>query len=270
MVMGQKTCTSCKENLNLDEFGTYMHRKKSKRGIISRIYYNGRCKKCAVEISTNYYGENKERVKKNASRFYSKNKNLKPNPILVDEYNKQYLLKNKSRTCNTCLIEKNINEFGKSFNKGKIYFRYKCKECDKPDKNQRNNNIRKKRLANDPAYKLYYFISNVIRSALNGNKSGKSLNKYLSYTSKELKEHIESLFEPWMNWENWGTYNLKTWNDNNVATWKWQIDHIIPHSSFKYNSMEDIEFKKCWALSNLRPYSAKQNLIDSNRRLKTS
>lgn len=29
--------------------------------------------------------------------------------------------------------------------------------------------------------------------------------------------------------------------------------------------MEDEEFKKCWALSNLRPYSAKQNIIDGAR-----
>jgi hypothetical protein len=30
--------------------------------------------------------------------------------------------------------------------------------------------------------------------------------------------------------------------------------------------MVDEEFKKCWALSNLRPLSAKQNILDGNRR----
>lgn len=30
--------------------------------------------------------------------------------------------------------------------------------------------------------------------------------------------------------------------------------------------MVEDNFKKCWALENLRPYSAKQNLADSNRR----
>lgn len=29
--------------------------------------------------------------------------------------------------------------------------------------------------------------------------------------------------------------------------------------------MEDENFKKCWALSNLRPLSAKQNVLDGNR-----
>lgn len=43
---------------------------------------------------------------------------------------------------------------------------------------------------------------------------------------------------------------------------RWQLDHIIPHSEFKYISVENEVFKKCWALENLRPYSAKQNLLD--------
>lgn len=30
--------------------------------------------------------------------------------------------------------------------------------------------------------------------------------------------------------------------------------------------MNEENFKKCWALSNLRPYSAKQNLLDGANR----
>jgi len=77
----------------------------------------------------------------------------------------------------------------------------------------------------------------------------------------------EKQFESWMSWNNHGIYNKKIWDDNSPLTWAWQIDHIVPHSSFKYTSMEDQAFKDCWALSNLRPYSAKQNIIDGNRRL---
>jgi len=63
-----------------------------------------------------------------------------------------------------------------------------------------------------------------------------------------------------------GKYNSKAWNNNDPTTWVWNIDHIVPHSIFKYISMDSIEFQKCWALSNLRPYSAKQNILDGNRR----
>jgi len=82
---------------------------------------------------------------------------------------------------------------------------------------------------------------------------------------EDLKKHLESQFEEWMNWDNYGVYRVDGWDDNDSTTWTWQIDHIIPHSSFKYSSMEDEEFKKCWDLSNLRPYSSKQNIIDGVR-----
>ena len=69
-----------------------------------------------------------------------------------------------------------------------------------------------------------------------------------------------------MTWDNHGNYNKQLWNDNDQLTWTWQLDHIIPQSDLLYISMSEDNFKKCWALSNLRPYSAKQNLLDSNRK----
>lgn len=63
-----------------------------------------------------------------------------------------------------------------------------------------------------------------------------------------------------MTWESRGRYNSKTWT--------WQIDHIIPHSTFKYTSMVDENFQKCWSLKNLRPLNAKQNYLDGIRRVR--
>ena len=122
------------------------------------------------------------------------------------------------------------------------------------------NNRRK----NDIIFKLKENMSAYVRSFIFKNK--KSIKKYLPYTIEELKKHLESQFEPWMTWNNWGKYYCDKWDDDDSSTWTWQIDHIIPHSTFKYVSMEDEEFKKCWSLNNLRPYSAKQNLLDGNRR----
>lgn len=65
-----------------------------------------------------------------------------------------------------------------------------------------------------------------------------------------------------MNWDNYGSYGPKTWNDNDQSTWRWQLDHITPQSDLPYTSIGDENFKKCWALENLRPLSAKQNMID--------
>jgi hypothetical protein len=65
---------------------------------------------------------------------------------------------------------------------------------------------------------------------------------------------LENQFNDKMNWENYGNY--------------WHIDHIVPHSIFQYTSMEDESFMKCWALSNLRPLEAKQNMSDGATRIR--
>jgi hypothetical protein len=127
-------------------------------------------------------------------------------------------------------------------------------------KNKRSNNINFKLKSNVSANIRFYLKSN------NSSKNNKSTLKYLPYPIQELQEHLEKQFEPWMSWDNYGRYDIKTWDDGDLSTWTWQIDHIIPHSKFQYLSMADEGFKKCWALNNLRPLSAKQNLIDGNRR----
>lgn len=121
----------------------------------------------------------------------------------------------------------------------------------------------------DPAYKLRSIVSVAINIALkknNSSKHGKSILKHLDYTMVELKVHLEKQFEPWMTWNNHGKYNAKTWNDSDSTTWTWNIDHITPHSVFQYISMNDQTFRDCWLLNNLRPLSAKQNIIEGNRR----
>lgn len=116
----------------------------------------------------------------------------------------------------------------------------------------------------DPIFRMRATVSKTVYNALKMQAASKngSILSCLTYTMQELKEHIEKQFEPWMNWDNHGIYNKNSWDDNNSTTWTWQIDHIIPQSDLPYTSMEDDNFKKCWSLDNLRPLSAKQNLLD--------
>jgi hypothetical protein len=133
-------------------------------------------------------------------------------------------------------------------------------------KNKRE--IYKNKYSKDSIYKLRNSVKRNILHALKssgGNKFRQSIMKYLPYTIEELKIHLESQFEPWMNWSNQGQYRLSSWDDNDSLTWKWQIDHIIPQSALPYTSMEDENFRKCWSLDNLRPLSAKENLIKFNK-----
>lgn len=155
-----------------------------------------------------------------------------------------------------------------------------CKDCDnkmarefKSDKDfkQKRAKYNRNRRKSDVNFKLRGAISTKIYNCLkkrDGNKNNLSCLKFLNYTIAELKQHLESQFEPWMNWSNWGKYIAAKWDDSDSSTWVWQIDHIMPESMFKYLSMADDDFKKCWALENLRPYSAKQNIIDGTNRVR--
>ncbi len=123
----------------------------------------------------------------------------------------------------------------------------------------------------DPAFKLRAIISTKIATVLKLNESSKdgdSCLTYLPYSIGELRTHIEKQFESWMTWENHGRYDPLIWDDNDLSTWTWQLDHIIPQSDLPYTSMSDSNFKKCWGLDNLRPYSAKQNLLDGTTKIR--
>jgi len=220
-----------------------------------KIYYRNKCKICFLSHRKQYRLQNKHQ-----SIFYRENNKSK-----ISQYNKEYFAKNKDKL--KLLNHRNSKKYKES---GKLleYSRnYASKNREKVNASARIYS-KKMRLTNIN-YKLNQNISRSIRSYIKnfgGSKNRISYRKYLPYTLDELKQHLEKQFEPWMNWDNQGKYNSKIWNDNNQLTWAWQIDHIIPQSKLPYISMEDENFKKCWSLENLRPYSAKQNIIDGNRR----
>lgn len=79
----------------------------------------------------------------------------------------------------------------------------------------------------------------------NGSWSGtiSDIEKTLGYTRSELKLHLESLWEPGMNWKNHGRGG-------------WHIDHKRPVSSFPVGTSPMIVN----ALSNLQPLWERDNL----------
>jgi len=44
-----------------------------------------------------------------------------------------------------------------------------------------------------------------------------------------------------------------------------KIKYIIPQTKLLYTSMEDDNFKKCWAINNLRPLSSKANFLKGHK-----
>ncbi len=225
-----KICKICKKcNIEKDILD-FRHQFKGDKNYISKT-----CKKCDFEnnkeIHKKFRENNREKLKQINKDYYSANKKeiKERQKYKKPQWDKKYYLNNKIK------IQKTQQ------NRAKI------------------------RYNTDPNFRIRKCISKSISRHLsknNSSKKSKSCLNYIPYSIDELKKHLESLFEPWMNWNNYGIYVASIWNDNDSLTWTWQIDHIIPHSTFKYDSMDDEEFKKCWSLDNLRPYSAKQNNMD--------
>lgn len=127
----------------------------------------------------------------------------------------------------------------------------------KQAKAEYNKVWKKDRYKNNNNYKIRCIISSAVRRSLKGMKKGDSIKNILGYTIEELKEWLENQFEDWMNWDNLGLTATKEKET-------WQIDHIIPVNTFNIKEIGDEEFRKCWALSNLRPLDSYIN----NRRPK--
>lgn len=96
-----------------------------------------------------------------------------------------------------------------------------------------------------------------VNRVLNGKKCGFHWEDIVGYTVYDLKIHIESLFEEWMSWDNWGKYDAG--NDT------WHIDHIRPIASFNITSIDCEDFKECWNLKNLRPLLALDNFSKGSK-----
>ena len=202
-----------------------------------------------------YYKNNRDKIIEREKRYVANNREK------VAERRKKQYERDKEKI-------KNSRKIWRENNKEKI------KQLRKEYNEKHKKEIARKRAEKEkknPIIMLRKRVSVYIRNTLVrnlGSKNGDSFLKYVPYTVKQLKEHLESQFEPWMNWSNNKPYNPKIWNDNDPSTWAWNIDHIIPVSDLPYDSMSHPNFQKCWSLENLRPYSAKQNILDGANKIR--
>lgn len=117
---------------------------------------------------------------------------------------------------------------------------------------EKHKNYRTK-YRSDPLVRFRNSISAQVRQhikavAMERKKNGK-LFDHLPYTPEQLVNHIESLWEGGMSWQNYG---------------EWHIDHVCPQAALPYDSLEHPNFQKCWALENLQPLWASDNACKSS------
>lgn len=173
------------------------------------------CKECYKLYKNN----NKELQQKWAKNNYENNKNE------IKLFNKEYYNNNKEQHFNRM---KKWNELNPDYSKN-----YSKENKDKINKKRRELH------SLYPEKKIKAILRNRLIELLIKNKSKKSKSA-LFLIGCEIKEailYIESLFFPEMSWENHGVI--------------WEIDHIIPCSSFDFNIVE--EQQKCFHYTNLQP-----------------
>jgi len=136
--------------------------------------------------------------------------------------------------------------------------RYRDKNYDKlkeqrlSEEGQRiQREYQRNRRRNDPAYRLKHNVSRQVHHALVGKHKAGSTFDHLPYTQQQLKEHLENQFDDKMTWDNYGTY--------------WHVDHIYPQSRLPFDSLDHVNFLTCWALTNLRPLEARENMSKGNK-----
>lgn len=106
--------------------------------------------------------------------------------------------------------------------------------------------------AKEPKTNLCTRIRSGISDALKerGIRKGEKTFTLLGYSPDDLMFYLESQFTDGMSWDNMG---------------EWHIDHIRPVSSFDFDSTEHPDFKKCWALNNLQPLWARDNMSKGDK-----
>jgi hypothetical protein len=199
---------------------------KTDRKIIQKRYRD-KNKEKLKEKAKEYRKNNIEKIIQSSQFYKEKNKEV------IREKNKEYRMTNVEKSRHT---KKEYREKNKEIlkEKGKIY-REKNKE--------KYNEYRRNRKQYDILYSLSLKIQRTINISI---KHKFTKNKHtldiLGCNYDYFKTYIESKFEWWMTWDNYGQWNGE-------LNYGWDIDHIIPISSAK-NEEEIIMLNH---YSNLRP-----------------
>jgi hypothetical protein len=166
----------------------------------------------------------------------------------IDNFHRKSSAKDRlSPWCKVCKSEYDKNRDRKLYNQRSKLAREKWRLKNKDRIRSTYNKWRKHRREIDSNFKLRENIRNRIRIAL--MKGVKVLHSFdlVGCSIIELRNYLESKFTDGMSWANYG---------------EWEIDHIIPCSSFNLVNLN--EQKKCFHFTNMQPLWKTDNRRKSN------
>lgn len=249
--MEQQKCTLCGVIKDIDQFG-FRDRKNNVR--------RRDCKACEAKRKKKYYSiqENhqhkleQDRKYAEANREKLRVQSYKRYADGNEEYKEKKRKYQRERYKNSLEIRQHIKTYHEEYNKRpgvkerqrEVRQRY----YSNPENRKKYLENTKRRFIDNPQTKLVHNIRTLLGNFIRNKKLRKNDHtfKLLGYSPEDLIKHLESQFQPGMTWDNYGFYG-------------WHIDHIVPANTFNMTSTDSEDFKKCWALSNLRPLWAKDN-----------
>ena len=186
-------------------------------------------------------------------------------PKVLDEFQKRNDTKSGFRTiCKSCDRERFANWRSNNKEKTRSYKKkYRSVEENKTKEKEyakifaskkSSKELRSKRLkdryTNDIIFRMKKIIRSLIRQSIRNKgfvKSSKTIT-ILGCSIEEFKIYLESKFEVWMSWENYGKYNGE-------LNYGWDIDHKIPASS----ALTVVDMIKLNHYTNLQPLCSRVN-----------
>ncbi len=238
-----RMCTTCGQEKSLDAF--------AKASKVKRDGRNSRCRGCRKIYQHEYRSRPgvKEREAEYHARLYEEpgyrqqmreNQHKPQNRMRKTKYGAKYRKENKE----------NIREWAADYIRRPHAIKLRRENNRRFGKTEGRRKWEWDR-RKEPKWNLHYRISSRVRRTLrNGSKAGKSWKSILDFSVEDLIQHLEEQFDSGMSWDNMD---------------KWHIDHILPVASFNFDSPDDEDFKECWALSNLQPLWAEENLAKGTK-----
>jgi hypothetical protein len=250
-----KKCNKCCETKPFDEFYSDKNKKDGYTTFCIQCKKNSNKASRIKNLETiklskkKYHEENKEKIKIREKKYREENKEK----IKIRE--KKYREENKEKIKNRDkkYFEENKEKIMENYYKNREHNLKRMGEWKKENRSklaEYQKNYYKERKKNNPLFKLTYNIRGLINSSIKnkGLKKNSKTAQILGCTFEEFKQHLESKFEPWMNWDNYGLYNGE-------LNYGWDIDHIIPSSS----AINEEELLKLNHFSNLQPLCSYTN-----------
>jgi hypothetical protein len=111
----------------------------------------------------------------------------------------------------------------------------------------RRRELEREKRRTDPHYAIKCRMRSLVYDSLRGDKDSTRWQDLTGYSVEDLKKHLQRRFTKGMSWERFLNGDI-------------HIDHKIPIAAFNFTTTRDFDFKRCWAISNLQPLWASDNI----------